>query len=143
LADEIPGEPQSAAPEKNLVERISDTNLFHSFRNNPIRARKVGGKIGPNSIIAFEKLTTIAASNDIALNRAVAECLKALGLCSDYKVEDDFGNGLTRRTDIVLFTVDGSVRLEMMWRKKTSRAEIANYVLTKLYNYGKAIGYLA
>lgn len=29
-----------------------------------------------------------------------------------------------------------------MWRARTSRAEIANYVLTKLYNYGRAIGFL-
>ncbi|MCG2577831.1 hypothetical protein LZ012_12600 [Dechloromonas sp. XY25] len=133
----------SATPEKDVADRVSETNLFNSFKNNPIRARKVGGKIGPNSIIAFEKLTTIAASNDVALNRAIAECLKVLGLCTDYKVEDDFGVGLSRRTDIVLSTAEGSIRLEMMWRKKTGRAEIANYVLTKLYNYGKAIGYLA
>jgi hypothetical protein len=30
----------------------------------------------------------------------------------------------------------------MMWRKQTGRAEIANYTLTKLNNYGKAIGLL-
>jgi hypothetical protein len=31
----------------------------------------------------------------------------------------------------------------VMWRKSTGRAEIANYVLTKLYNYGRAIGLLS
>jgi hypothetical protein len=34
------------------------------------------------------------------------------------------------------------VRLEVMWRKQTSRAEIANYTLTKLNNYARAIGLL-
>ncbi len=34
------------------------------------------------------------------------------------------------------------VRLEVMWRTDTTRSEIANYVLTKLFNYGHAIGFL-
>jgi hypothetical protein len=34
------------------------------------------------------------------------------------------------------------IRIEVMWRTKAGRAEIANYVLTKLGNYGKAIGVL-
>jgi DNA (cytosine-5)-methyltransferase 1 len=29
-----------------------------------------------------------------------------------------------------------------MWRSKTGRADIANYVLAKLGNYGRAIGLL-
>jgi len=29
-----------------------------------------------------------------------------------------------------------------MWRAQTTVGEIAQYVLEKLYNYGKAIGYL-
>jgi len=29
-----------------------------------------------------------------------------------------------------------------MWRTDTTRSEIANYVLTKLFNYGHAIGFL-
>lgn len=50
---------------------------------------------------------------------------------------------MSRRTDIVATSGSGTIRLEMMWRRKTGRAEIANYVLTKLFNYGKAIGYLS
>lgn len=132
----------STAAEKDAKERFEDTNLVLSFKNQPIGSRKVGGKVGPNTVAAFEKLTAIAASNDVALNRAIADCLKDIGVVVDYKVEQDFGAGLTRRTDIVANTSDSSVRLEMMWRRKTGRAEIANYVLSKLFNYGKAIGYL-
>lgn len=133
----------SAAPEKDAKERIDETNLVASFKNQPIGARKVGGKVGPNSVAAFEKLTNIASTNDVQLNRAIAECLKDLGVISEYALEQDFGVGMTRRTDIVATTPSSSIRLEMMWRRKTGRAEIANYVLGKLYNYGKAIGYLS
>jgi hypothetical protein len=34
------------------------------------------------------------------------------------------------------------VRLDMMWRARTGRADIANYVLDKINNYGRAIGLL-
>jgi DNA (cytosine-5)-methyltransferase 1 len=132
----------SVAPERDANERLADTNLAASFKNEPIGARKVGGKVGPNSVAAFEKLTNIASSNDVQLNKAVAEALKSLGVIDGYAVEQDFGSGLTRRTDVVAQSGTSSVRLEMMWRRKTGRAEIANYVLTKLFNYGKAIGYL-
>jgi hypothetical protein len=133
----------SAAPEKDAKERLDETSLVASFKNDPIGARKVGGKVGPNSVAAFEKLTSIASSNDVQLNRAIADCLKDLGVISDYGLEKDFGTGMTRRTDILATTPTSTIRLEMMWRRKTGRAEIANYVLGKLYNYGKAIGYLS
>jgi hypothetical protein len=133
----------SATPEKDAKERLAETNLLASFKDKPIGARKVGGKVGSNSIAAFEKLTNIASTNDVQLNRAIAECLKDLGVITGYEVEKDFGTGMTRRTDILATTTTSSIRLELMWRKKTGRAEIANYVLGKLYNYGKAIGYLS
>lgn len=133
----------SLAPEKGDKERLQETNLVASFKDEPIGARKVGGKVGSNSVAAFEKLTKIASTNDVQVNRAIAECLKTLGVIDDYQLENDFGTGMTRRTDIVATTGGSSIRLEMMWRKRTGRAEIANYALQKLYNYGKAIGYLS
>lgn len=133
----------SATPEKGAKERLNETNLLASFRDQPISSRKVGGKVGPNSVAAFEKLTNIASTNDVQLNRAIADCLKDLGVITNYEVEKDFGAGMTRRTDIVATTPTSTIRLEMMWRRKTGRAEIANYVLSKLFNYGKAIGYLS
>lgn len=132
----------STSPEKDTKDRIESTNLASSFKNVPIGAKKVGGKVGSNSVAAFEKLTNIAASNDVALNRALAECLVDIGMITGYQLEQDFGKGLTRRTDIVADTSNSKIRLEIMWRRKTGRAEISNYVLTKLYNYGKAIGFL-
>lgn len=133
----------SVTAEKDAKERFDETNLLASFRDQPIGARKVGGKVGPNSVAAFEKITNIASTNDVQLNRAIADCLKDLGVITDYDVEKDFGTGMTRRTDIVATTATSTIRLEIMWRRKTGRAEIANYVLGKLYNYGRAIGYLS
>ena len=49
---------------------------------------------------------------------------------------------MIRRTDIMCTCATGIIRLEVMWRAKTSRAEIANYTLTKLKNYGTAVGFL-
>jgi hypothetical protein len=46
-------------------------------------------------------------------------------------------------TDIICHDSKDIVRLELMWRSKTGRAEIANYTLTKLYNYGRAIDFLS
>jgi len=99
-------------------------------------------KVGPDSKTSFNVMSKLASSSDIPLNRAFAEALKAAGLITEYETEKDFGIGLTRRTDIVAKTKSGVIRLEMMWRKDTSKAEIANYVLTKLFNYGKALGFL-
>jgi lipid A disaccharide synthetase len=47
---------------------------------------------------------------------------------------------MTRYTDILADSPIGTIRIEVMWRKRTSRAEIANYVLTKVWQYGQSLG---
>lgn len=44
----------SVTPDKEAKERVLDCNLCFSFKDQPIGARKVGGKVGPNSVAAFE-----------------------------------------------------------------------------------------
>jgi energy-coupling factor transporter ATP-binding protein EcfA2 len=122
--------------------RIVASDLGTAFQNRSSGLRKQGAKVGSNTVLAFEKLSGIAADNDKLLNKAIGEALIASGLISAYKTEVNLGNGLVRRTDLLCTTAFGTVRVEMMWRKTTSRAEIANYVLTKLSNYGKAIKFL-
>jgi DNA (cytosine-5)-methyltransferase 1 len=64
-------------------------------------------------------------------------------LARAFDTEVDIGVGLKRRTDLFMDSIGlGAVRLEVMWRRKTSRAEIANYALTKLYHYGRALEFL-
>ena len=123
-------------------DNLSRSELIKALQNQEIGMGQKGNKAGNNSIEAFEKLTNLAQSNDIEINRSFAEALKQLNLIQDYKLEANFGSGLNRKTDILCKTTDIPIRIEMMWRKKTGQAEIANYTLTKLYNYGKAIGLL-
>ncbi|HVT80556.1 MAG TPA: hypothetical protein VHM90_07860 [Phycisphaerae bacterium] len=132
----------STSVANDAVTRLQDSEIAHAFRGEPLGPRSTGSKPGSNTVKAFESLAEIASSNDSSLNRALGEALKKADLITDFKVEQDLGTGLRRRTDILCETTDGPIRLELMWRRKTSRAEIANYVLAKLSNYGKAIGYL-
>ncbi|BAK97760.1 hypothetical protein OBV_05620 [Oscillibacter valericigenes Sjm18-20] len=125
---------------EDAIKKLAKSDLAKAFSNEEIGMGTKGAPTGSNSIDAFKKLSGIAASNDTLLNKALAEALLRANYILDYELEDDFGHGLTRRTDILCITKDVPIRLELMWRKKTGQAEIANYVLTKLYNYGKAIG---
>ncbi|QCR33722.1 hypothetical protein [Lysinibacillus sp. SGAir0095] len=124
-------------------QRFKNSELYNAIIGNPSGPRRKGNKTGNNSRTAFEKLARIASTNDKILNRSFGNAMKDLGLFSSCLLEQDLGNGLTRRTDILCENSHGKIRIEMMWRSQTSRAEIANYTLTKLYNYGKAIGFLS
>ena len=122
--------------------RLNLTELAAIFQAGSQGTLARGPKLGSKSIEAFEKLSDIASSNDVALNRAIGRALVEAKLIDRFEVEQDFGTGLTRRTDILAHTQSGPIRVEVMWRKSTGRAEIANYTLTKVANYGKAIGFL-
>jgi DNA (cytosine-5)-methyltransferase 1 len=125
------------------TERLNKTEFAHMLRSGTRPVLTPGkGKAGSNTQEAFRKLAEIAQKNDASLNRAIGEGLKKAQLVTTFEIEKDFGAGLTRRTDISCETNGGIVRLEMMWRTKVGRADIANYTLTKLYNYGRAIGFL-
>lgn len=121
--------------------RLAQSELALAFQGEKLGTRS-RGKTGSNTLAAFEKLSSIASTNDIMLNKAVADSLVAGRLIGSYELEKDFGTGLTRTTDIYIKNGTEIVRLEMMWRKKTGRAEISNYTLTKIFNYGRAIGLL-
>ena len=125
----------------DIENRVLNTELVRMIRLDS-KLKGIGGKTGPNSIVAFEKLTDIASKNDRILNATFGEALKCQGIIDEYKLEQNFGEGLTRRTDLLCKIGSENLRLEFMWRKKTSKAEISNYTLTKIYNYGKALGFL-
>jgi|GEM_PF-1123897 len=122
------------------IDRLLNSELAKMI-NSDFKSKGKKGKTGPNSIAAFEKLTEIASTNDKILNKTFGTALKEAGLIEDFETEVNFGTGLTRRTDLVCKTESGEIRMEFMWRKNTSQAAIANYTLTKLFNYGKAIGF--
>jgi len=125
------------------LDRLGNTDLGRIFSGGSHGPMSRGARPGSNTEEAFKKLASIAQRADTALNRAFAEALKDAGYVTSYATEKNLGSGLTRTTDILCESSRGTVRLEMMWRSKTSRADIANYVLIKLYNYGRAIGFLS
>lgn len=124
------------------VARLTSTEMSRIFASGSQGVSATGKKPGSSSAEAFLKLADIARNSDILLNRAIATGLVDGGLITSFDLEQDFGNGLTRRTDIVAKHPNGDIRIEMMWRSKTGRADVANYCLTKLGNYGRALGYL-
>jgi hypothetical protein len=132
----------STAGDGDATERLNRSDVGRALRGEPMGPKSVGAKVGSNTIEAFEKLTQIASKNDVWLNDAIGNALKSAGLITSYETEQDLGTGLSRVSDLKCQTAIGVVRMELMWRARTGRAEIANYTLTKLYNYGKAIGFL-
>lgn len=144
LADAMTVRGLSTAATKDAIDRLRDSDVARAFAGAPMGTRARGPKAGSNTIDAFQKLADIASSNDELLNAALGRALEAGAFIESFSTERDFGKGLTRYTDILAKASGlGVVRLEVMWRKSTGRAEIANYVLTKLYNYGRAIGLLS
>ena len=94
------------------------SDLAKAILGDPIGMGKQGAPVGPNSISAFEKISSIASNNDRLLNKTIAKALVKAELIEEYELESDFGNGLTRRTDILCETDEIPLRLELMWRKK-------------------------
>jgi DNA (cytosine-5)-methyltransferase 1 len=122
-------------------ERLMKSELVKAFQavhKVPSRASLPSG----SSREAFEKLSAIAQKNDELLNRAIGKALQDCGLVSSFKTEVEFRGRINLRSDLLCITDSGLVRLEIMWKKWANRSEIANYVLNKLQNYGRAIGLL-
>jgi hypothetical protein len=123
--------------------RLTGSELGRVLADNSLGTRKRGSKPGGGTEAAFSSLAGIARTNDGAINRAIAEGLQQIGLISEYDVERDLGTELKFTSDLYVVRAGEPIRIEVMWRSETSRAGIANYVLGKLGNYGRAIGYLA
>lgn len=124
-----------------IAERLQNSELVRMIQmDTKLMGKK--GVTGTNSINSFGKLLEISQTNDRLLNDAFGRALKENGYIDQYLTEQNFGSGLTRRTDLLCKIGNKEIRLEFMWRKSTSKAEIANYTLTKLYNYGRALEFI-
>jgi DNA (cytosine-5)-methyltransferase 1 len=124
------------------TDRVVGSELGLLLRGESLGTRKRGPKPGSNTVAAFKNIAEIARQNDILCNEAIGNALTSTGLIDGFETEKDLGKGLTRRTDIYCEKEGEPIRLEVMWRSKAGRADIANYVLGKLANYGKATGFL-
>ena len=130
----------TSADKEDALERLNKTDLATAFKGQKQGLSSKGRSLGPNTVKSFEALSQIAANNDSMLNRAIGRALQEAGFITSFLVERDFGKGLTRCTDVVAESPIGTIRFEVMWRRRTSRAEIANYVLQKIWQYGQALG---
>lgn len=133
----------STSADRNARERLESSQLGVLISGASLGTRRRGIKPRGNTMDAFLKLAEIAQTSDGLLNDSIGRGLLSCDLVSTYQTEKTLGTSLRYQSDVYCLAEHGPVRLEMMWRKATSRAEIANYVLQKLSNYGKAIGLLA
>ena len=125
----------------NASERLLKSELAHAFHAVP-RGLSRTSRPSQNSREAFEKLSAIAQKNDELLNRAIGKALQDCGLISAFETEVELRGRITVISDLLCTADSGLVRLELMWTKWAYRGAIADYVLKKLQNYGRAIGLL-
>lgn len=124
------------------VERLMKSQLAKAFQGEPIERSNSFSRPSKHSATIFEKISQIAKDNDQLLNMAIGKCLQANGMINSFKTEAEFRGKITMRSDLICETNDGSIRLELTWRKWASSGEISKYVLEKLQKYGQAIGLL-
>ncbi|WP_432980481.1 hypothetical protein [Dactylosporangium sp. CA-233914] len=134
----------STSPDGKARERLQGSELGLLLAGGNLGTRRVGGKAKGNTRAAFNNLAEIARTNDGLLNFAFGTGLVDLGIVESFKTEHGLGTQLRFLSDLYCLLGDGSpIRIEVMWRTKAGRADIANYVLSKLGNYGRAIGLLS
>lgn len=124
------------------AERLDGSKLALALRDQPVGMKKAGRKLGDRSLDRFGALTDLASKDDASLNRALGRALVAVGLVKSFEDEKPLRVKEKRSGDLLCQTGAGPVLLEIMWRKRTTRGAIAQYVLTKLVQYGRNIGFL-
>lgn len=140
LRDAMRTEGLSVSKERQADDRLRSSELGLIISGQSIGTRRRGQKPGGNTKTAFEGLARIARSDDGLLNRAIGEALVGAGLADSYQTEKSLGTTLKFASDIYVVRKGEPIRIEVMWRSTSGRAEIANYVLSKLGNYARAIG---
>jgi len=134
----------SVTPDKDVNNRVVNSQRGTLISGGSLATRRRGLKPRGNTMDAFVKLAEIAQTNDGLLNDSIGRALRGAQLVDKYRTEETVTSAnLVYLSDIYCQIAGTPIRLEVMWRKSTGRAEISNYVLTKLRNYGKAIGLLS
>lgn len=132
----------STQSDESAGDRLVSSELGLILSGESLGTRKRGSKPGDNTRAAFENLADIARTNDGLCNRAVGQGLVDLALVDCMETERSLGTEQTFFSDLYTEKAGEPLRIEFMWRTKAGRAAIANYVLMKLGNYGRAIGLL-
>jgi hypothetical protein len=128
--------------DRRAAARLQASDLGVIISGGSLGVRRPGRKPGPETRAFYSRLSNIARNNDGVLNRVLGRALVESDLITDFVAEKDLGAMHKIVTDLFCVRQSGDIRLEVMWRLSTSRAEIANYVLKKLGTYGRATGLL-
>jgi hypothetical protein len=128
--------------DSKAVDRLQSSELGLILSGQSLGTRKRGSKPGGGTLTAFQGLAKIAQNNDGLLNAAFGRALVSAGLADGFETEKLLGSDSKFFSDLYLTRGDERIRIEVMWRTTTGRADIANYVLLKLGNYARAIGLL-
>lgn len=140
LREAMRNEKLSVSKDRQAHDRLRASELGLIIAGNSLGTRRRGMKPGGNTKTAFEGLARIARTQDGLLNRAIGAALVSAGLVDSFEAEKALGTVLRYNSDLYVMRDGEPIRIEIMWRTDTSRAGIANYVLTKLGNYARAIG---
>lgn len=133
----------STSTDPKAIDRVKDSTLGKLLSGATLGTGRRGAKPKGNTLAAFANLTTIASTNDTAINAAIGRALQAAGIVSSFDPERQFGSDRKYFSDLYVTRPSGEpIRLEFMWRLSTGSADISNYVLKKLELYGKSIGLL-
>lgn len=143
LHDLMRAKNMSTQPDETARTRLRNSELGVIMAGESLGTRKRGSKPGGGTQQAFGSLAEIARTRDALCNRAIGTAMVDLGLIDDFETEKDLGTELKFTSDLYCIRNGEPIRLEIMWRTDTGRAAIANYVLGKLGNYGRAIGLLS
>jgi hypothetical protein len=121
---------------------LTSTDLGAVLAADILGRRRIRRRVSDSTEREFARLVEIARTQDGDLNRALGNGLAAEGLIDGFDAEAQVGGSLRFASDLRLVRNDEPIRLELMWRTQVSEADIAVYVLNKLHNYGRTIGYL-
>lgn len=126
------------------INQKVNVDISKTMLSDAIRGQKIKNKYfySNSDKDEFELLTAIASNNDVILNEEIGKSLLNAGLIYKYESEEKFVGIENRRTDLVCNVEGNYIRLEFMWRKSASEAEIAKYTIDKICDYGTAIDFL-
>ena len=134
------GQGMSTQTDALAGDRLRSSELGLILSGQSLGTRRRGARPGANTQAAFRSLAEIARTNDGACNRSIGKALVDIGLVERMETERPIGTEQTYYSDLYVLKAGEPVRIEVMWRTKAGRADIANYTLMKLGNYGRAIG---
>lgn len=131
----------SSGKKTDALDRLDKSEVATAFSGEKRGLLSTLKKIGSNTQEAYDKVAKIAETNDQLLNATIAHALREASYIKEFKTEYELNSEDSRYSDIYTTSALGlgDIRLEVMWRKKATRADIANYVLIKLHAYGKAL----